>query len=334
MVLRANLFIISTLICAVAACALAATASARSRIDEIDYSQRYAAATRKRAVVDFIGITIDFRQHKLTLYRHNIIYGSHDSGMDTKRINRTAMLTPQIEHQIMDAMYTAHALDLAAIPHLDNQPQRRGGARFSGHRSTNCLAAQCKIRQSKPSVLSKWANRNTPPFSPPGLGLDGKLIIRKTMISVLKQLKVDMTAKPDELVTEEGDQFEPIKTNLKDVLDHSDNYRGKRVSVTGWPVADGRELIGLSLQKSTTPGNQNTWRSIITFPVSPTKAKSNLTSTAASPSTASSPAGATPRTPSSSAPPASNPPHPASTPPPVGQAAALTSRGNDATCYT
>lgn len=255
MVLRPNLFTISTVVCAVAACALtAAASSSRERIDEIDYSQRYAAAIPKRAVVDFIDITINFRQHKLALHRHNIIYGSHDSGMDAKRINRTAMLWPQLEHQIMDVMYTAHAFDLGSDP-TPRQPATTPwwctvlwSAQHQLPRSPvqdPAIETFSFIEAGKPKHIAVFTK---------GLGLDGKAIIRQTMIKVLKELKIDMTPKPDELVTEEGDQFEPIKTNLKDVLEHSDNYRGKRVSVTGWPVADGHELVGLSLQKSTPPG--------------------------------------------------------------------------------
>jgi hypothetical protein len=253
-VLRANLLTISTLVCAIAACALAARASARSRIDEIDYSQRYALAIPKRAVVDFIDITIDFRQNKLTLYHHNIIYGSHDSGMDANRIHRTATLSPQIEHQIMDAMYTAHAFDLGSDP-TPRQPATTPWwctVLWSPKHQLPRSPVQDPAIETF-SFIESGKPKHTAVFTK-GLGLDGKLLIRKSMISVLKQLKIDMTPKPDELVTEEGDQFEPIKTNLKDVLDHSDNYRGKRVSVTGWPVADGRELIGLSLQKSTPAG--------------------------------------------------------------------------------
>lgn len=254
MVLRANVFTISTFLCAVAAYALAAAASSHGRIDEIAYSQRYAMAAEKRAMVDFVDITIDFKKHKLSLYRRNTIYGSHDGGLDAKRFNRTATLSPQIEHQIMDAMYKAHAFDLGSDP-PSPQPSTTPWwctVLWSPQHQLPHNPLQDPAIESF-SFVEAGKPKHTAVFTAE-LGLDGKLIIRQTMIRLLQQLKIGTIAKPGEFVTEEGDQFEPIKANLKEVLEQSDNYRGKRVSVTGWPVADGRELVGLSLQKSTPPG--------------------------------------------------------------------------------
>jgi len=227
-----------------------ATPLAQTKLDQFTYTQRLSSENRKRALVDFKEIRVNFKLHQLSLVRRSSVYGSLDPGIDLRRISRHVTITPQIERWLIAELEREHAFDLKSDP-----PQEQHNIMHWW------CTALWTAKQKLPRDPFQDGSSETLVFEEPGkpkhsvvftspFDSRARLMLRQTMANLLQHVGLDSKGTPDEVATEEGDQMAPIPTDLKDLLKDADSYKGKRVSVSGWPVADGSVCIGISPKKS------------------------------------------------------------------------------------